>query len=115
VIDRAGELHAVDDVEGWLRGGGSVQSTQLDEASGGPRVAPAKRRQSPLERLSQKDLEARIERIELELGQVQASMDLEANWSDADAMAAIASTIERLQAELSPLEAEWSGRVDDVD
>jgi hypothetical protein len=42
-------------------------------------------------------------------------MELEANWSDAEAMAVIASSIERLQAELSPLEAEWSARADAVD
>ena len=115
VIDDAGDMHAVDDVEGWLRGDGSTRTSESGDASSGPRVAPAKRRRSPLERLSQKDLEARIECIELELGQVQASMELEANWSDAEAMAVIASSIERLQAELSPLEAEWSARADAVD
>jgi len=118
VIDDAGGMRMVNDVEGWLRGAEAPRAHTAQgsmPAADTPKLAPVKRRRSPLERLSQDELEARIETIELELGELQASMDLEENWSDHDAMAAITSKIEQLQRTLSPLETEWAARADAAD
>jgi ATP-binding cassette subfamily F protein 3 len=114
VIDDNGHVESVLDVEPWVQGttskGTRSMSTQL--ASEATKRAPTKPRRSALGRMSQGKLESQIERIELELGALQASMELQENWSDHGAMARIAKQVERLQSELTPLEEEWTARAD---
>ena len=50
------------------------------------RLAPTKKKSSPLDRLSLADLEAKIEQMESRLSEVQSSMGEEAVWSDPAAM-----------------------------
>jgi ATP-binding cassette subfamily F protein 3 len=109
VLDPNGSMRWVDDVEGWLRTGTMRGAAQQVKTSSS-KAAPAKAKRSPLQRQTLASLESRIEAIELQLGELHASMELQENWSCPDRMETLTREIGALQKELDPLEAEWTSR-----
>ena len=109
VLDGQGGMRLVEDVEGWLRSGTMLDPTQRARASSS-KAAPTKKKLSPLQRQTLQMLESRIETIEFRLGELNASMELQENWSCRDRMETLSCEIEALQAELQPLEQEWASR-----
>ena len=77
--------------------------------------APRIRGGGGLERLSQEELEARIERLESDLKRVDARLADPELWKDAAKAAAATEERTRLAETLAPLEMEWTRRADDPD
>ena len=74
------------------------------------RLAPTKKKSSPLDRLSLADLESKIEQLESRLSEVQSSMGEEAVWSDPAAMQQLVDEQQSLTAELEAHEQAWVSR-----
>jgi ATP-binding cassette subfamily F protein 3 len=74
------------------------------------RLAPTKKKSSPLDRLSLADLEAKIEQIESRLSQIQSSMGEEVAWSDPAAMQQLVDEQQSLTTELEAHEQAWVSR-----
>jgi len=80
-------------------------------AQGGEqRLAPQKRKASPLDRFSVAELEASMERMEARLGEIQASMGDEDVWSDAVAMQSLTDEQAAIARELAAYEVAWLAR-----
>ncbi|HCA38430.1 MAG: ABC-F family ATP-binding cassette domain-containing protein [Phycisphaerales bacterium] len=74
------------------------------------RLAPIKKKSSPLDRLSMTQLEDRIGQFETRLGELQTSMGNEAVWSDAEALAAVVAEQEAVSKDLAAHEQAWLDR-----
>ena len=91
----------------------AAEAASKPAAADGPRaelLAPVKKKPSPLERLSVKHLEDRIEQFELRLMELQASMADEQVWSDAEALAAVVAEQQAVAQDLATHEQAWLDR-----
>ena len=77
------------------------QKTRQTDSSGGP-----------MSHLRMEDIESRIETIELRLGEIDAELNDPDVWKDLQRATGLTSERESLQAELEPLEEEWSRRAE---
>ena len=93
----------------WITKRAQAESN-FTETDAAVRLAPTKKKSSPLDRLSLADLEAKIEQIESRLSQIQSSMGEEVAWSDPAAMQQLVDEQQSLTTELEAHEQAWVSR-----
>ena len=93
----------------WITKRAQAESN-FTETDATVRLAPTKKKSSPLDRLSLADLEAKIEQIESRLSQIQSSMGEEVAWSDPAAMQQLVDEQQSLTTELEAHEQAWVSR-----
>ncbi len=101
------------EVSAWLQSRERAAAAPL--ADSGLRLAPRKKKASPIDRLTMAELEARMERLEVRLAEIQADMGREDVWSDAVAMQALTDDQAALVEELAAYEASWLSRSEDAE
>jgi len=98
----------------WLTSRAAGERTGADspDEAEPKKVAPARGRQDPLDRLTVQALESRMELLEARLAELAAAMNDESVWTDAERMQAIAEEQSEVGLELERVEAAWLRRSD---
>ena len=120
VLDGEGTSRIVHDVDGWLEGdaGSGVQKPESNTAPSPPPKKKPRRPvpdgTDPIQSMSLRDLERRIEQHEHRRAEIDAELIKPEVYGDGDKVKVLSRERAGIESELSPLHAEWERRADEA-